>query len=97
MLPGAQVVKAFNTLFADTMTGAPVDGQPLTMFVASDHEEARNEALNLGTQLGYETVDAGPLRNARYLEPMGELLIQLGYGQGLGTRLGFALRNGSST
>jgi predicted dinucleotide-binding enzyme len=36
----------------------------------------------------------GPLLNARYLEPMGELLIQLGYGQGLGTDLGFALQAG---
>ena len=38
-----------------------------------------------------EAVDAGPLRNARYHEPLGVLNIQLGYGLGMGTEVGFRL------
>ena len=36
-------------------------------------------------------MDAGPLRNARLLEPMGAMNIQLGYALGLGTGIGFSL------
>lgn len=46
--------------------------------------------LTLGAsclRLGFDVVDAGPLRNARYLEPMAGLNIYLGYGAGLGTAI----------
>ena len=43
--------------------------------------------------MGLTTILAGPLSNARYLEPMAELMIQLGYGLGHGDRIGFALRD----
>jgi predicted dinucleotide-binding enzyme len=35
-------------------------------------------------------VDAGPLANARYTEPLGMLLVQLAYAEGLGPRIGVA-------
>jgi len=85
-LPGARVVKAFNTLFASTL-GTP----GLFLPVASDDEAAKKTVLELGTQLGFDAVDAGPPTNARYLEPAVELLIQLAYGQGMGAGIGFTL------
>ncbi|MGH3930751.1 MAG: NAD(P)-binding domain-containing protein [Pseudonocardiaceae bacterium] len=36
---------------------------------------------------GFEPVDAGPLKNARYIEPMGMLFLQLAYGQQMGTSI----------
>lgn len=36
-------------------------------------------------------VDAGPLSLARYTEPLGMLLVQLAYVQGMGARIGAAL------
>lgn len=35
--------------------------------------------------LGFEVIFAGPLKNARYLEPLAGLNIYLGYGAGQGT------------
>jgi predicted dinucleotide-binding enzyme len=37
--------------------------------------------------MGWNTVDAGGLVNARYLEPLAGLNIYLGYGAGLGTSI----------
>ncbi len=39
--------------------------------------------------IGFDPMDAGPLRNARWLEMLGYLNIQLGYDQELGTDAGF--------
>jgi predicted dinucleotide-binding enzyme len=46
-------------------------------------------------RMGFDPVDAGPLQNARYLEPLSLLNIHLGRVLGFGTHIGFALlRNG---
>lgn len=37
--------------------------------------------------MGFEVVDAGGLKNARYLEPLAGLNIYLGHGAGLGTAI----------
>ncbi|MCA2010265.1 F420-dependent NADP oxidoreductase [Cereibacter sphaeroides] len=85
-LPGASVVKAFNTIFAQHYaTGLQIDGRPLQTFVASDDAVARERVKKLATEIGLVTVDAGPLKNARYLEPLGFLNIQFGYVLGQGT------------
>ncbi len=41
--------------------------------------------------LGFDAIDAGPLRNARYLEPLSLLNIHLGRVLDYGTRIGFSL------
>ena len=86
-VPGAQVVKAFNTLFAQVLADGPLfaDNQRGSVFVASDSERAKQTAVSLARSLGWNTVDAGGLVNARYLEPLAGFNIYLGYGAGLGT------------
>ncbi|WP_437882050.1 NADPH-dependent F420 reductase [Pseudomonas sp. LRF_L74] len=86
-VPEVQLVKAFNTLFAQVLADGPLfaDGQRGSVFVASDSERARQSAISLALSLGFDSIDAGPLRNARYLEPLAGLNIYLGYGAGLGT------------
>jgi len=86
-VPGAEVVKAFNTLFAQVLDGGADfgGGQKLSVFVASDSERAKQSAVALAESMGFQVVDAGGLKNARYLEPLAGLNIYLGYGAGLGT------------
>lgn len=86
-LPGTEVVKAFNTVFAQVLNdGADFgSGQLVTVFYAGDSERAKQTAKLLAESMGFKTVDAGGLKNARYLEPLAGLNIYLGYGAGLGT------------
>ena len=88
-VPGAEVVKAFNTVFAQVLAeGADFGaGQKVTVFYAGDSERAKQTASVLAESMGFETVDAGGLKNARYLEPLAGLNIYLGYGAGLGTSI----------
>lgn len=90
-LPQARVVKAFNTVFAQHMDSGKVGTTPITALVAADDAAAKQTVVTLASDLGFETVDAGPLKNARLLEPVGFLNIQLGYMLGLGTQIGFKL------
>jgi predicted dinucleotide-binding enzyme len=71
------VVKAFNTTFARTMDTGQAQGEPLTLFCAGDDPEAKEEVYALGKGIGFDPVDAGDLRNARWLEPMGYLNMQV--------------------
>ena len=88
-VPGIEVVKAFNTVFASLLAeGADLGGgRKLTVFVASDSARAKLAAVTLARGIGFEVVDAGGLQNARYLEPLAGLNIYLGYGAGLGTSI----------
>lgn len=86
-IPGAHVVKAFNTLFAQVLAqGATLaDGSKATVFYAGDFEPAKQSVKALAESLGFATADAGGLKNARYLEPLAGLNIYFGYGAGRGT------------
>jgi predicted dinucleotide-binding enzyme len=70
LLPGAPVVKAFNTTGFENMTTARDRQTKAAMFVAGDDVDAKRVALDLATQIGFEPYDAGPLANANVLEDM---------------------------
>lgn len=86
-VPEALVVKAFNTLFAQVLAeGADFgNGRKASTFVASDSERAKQTVTALAESMGFDVINAGGLKNARYLEPLAGLNIYLGYGAGLGT------------
>jgi predicted dinucleotide-binding enzyme len=88
---GAKVVKAFNTQFAQHMDTGAVGGQQLTTFVAADDATAKAQVIQMARDIGFDVVDAGPLQNARLLEPLGYFNIQMGYVLGLGTQIGLKL------
>lgn len=90
-LPRARIVKAFNTVFAQNQGTGSVGKEQLTAFIAGDDSGAKETVMNLARDLGFDPLDAGPLKNARYLEPMAVLLINLGYSMGMGTGIGFKL------
>jgi predicted dinucleotide-binding enzyme len=92
-LSGASVIKAFNAIFASVLAdhaGGKTTSIPI--FVAGDDETAKDKVLDLVRDMGLEAIDGGALSNARYLEPMTEMMIQLGYGLGHGDRIGFVLQ-----
>lgn len=88
-VPGAKVVKAFNTVFAQVLeAGADFgNGNRATVFYAGDDDHAKQTAQTVAESLGFDAVDAGPLRHARYLEPLAFLNIYFGYGAGHGTSI----------
>ena len=94
-VPKARVVKAFNTVFAQHMDTGRLGDKLLTAFAASDDASAKASVLDLAREIGFDAVDAGPLRNARLLEPLAFLNVQLGYVLGMGTQIGFKLLHGS--
>jgi 8-hydroxy-5-deazaflavin:NADPH oxidoreductase len=92
--PKARIVKAFNTVFAQHMDSGRLGDLQLTALVAGDDAEAKNSVLGIARDIGFDAVDAGPLSNARLLEPLGYLNIQLGYVLGMGQQIGFKLHHG---
>jgi predicted dinucleotide-binding enzyme len=94
MLPKAHVVKAFNTVFAQNQSVGRIGNEQLTLFVVGDDAKAKQMVMQLGADIGFESVDGGPLKAARYLEPMGMFMISLGYVLGMGTKIGFKLIKG---
>ena len=88
---GARVVKAFNTTGAKNMLEPNYRGVALDMFICGDDEAAKRVVSGLAKDLGFATVDCGPLSNASLLENLALLWIQLAYSLGNGTDIGFAL------
>ena len=93
LAPGANVVKAFNTIFAETYhTDSQLFGSRRpTMFYCGDDSEAKSIVSKLINEVGFEFMDAGPLKSARFLEPLAMLMIQLGMVQGMGTNIAMNL------
>ena len=56
--------------------GSPdYDGQAATMLYAGDDEAAKQVAHQLAGDIGFDPIDAGPLANARLLEPLAMLWV----------------------
>jgi 8-hydroxy-5-deazaflavin:NADPH oxidoreductase len=88
-VPGLRLVKGFNTVFAQLLgNGAALPhGGKVTVFVAADDADAKATVTTLAQSMGFAVTDAGPLKNARYLEPLAGLNIYFGYGAGRGTAI----------
>jgi predicted dinucleotide-binding enzyme len=87
---GAHVVKAFNTTGAGNMAAAHGFKVKPMMPVAGDDAGAKAKVMRLAEDLGFEAVDAGPLKAARLLEPMAVFWIKQAFG-GRGVEFAFAL------
>ncbi len=92
--PGAKVVKAFNTAFAELYhSDTRLFGlRMVTMFYCGDDAEAKKTAAKFISSTGFTPIDCGPLKCARYLEPIAMLMIQLGRGMGMGTDIALTIQ-----
>ena len=88
---GASVFKTLNTTGFSNMANPVFNGVKSVMFVAGDDVANKPKVINLVGDLGFEVIDAGPLRNARLLEAHAMLWIDLALVRGQGRDFAFAL------
>ncbi len=90
-LTKAAVVKIFNTTGYPNMANPDYHGQRATMFYCGDDDNAKRIAARLASDLGFDPVDAGPLKHARMLEELAVLWITLALKQGYGVNMAFRM------
>lgn len=73
--PGAKVVKAFGTLGSNAIDDPSTVGGAVSVPIASDDREAKEKVAAITAELGFDPIDAGPLRMARTIEAMQNLLL----------------------
>jgi len=81
-LPAARIVSAFNTIPSEVLFGvfAARDKRPRPSLVyCGDDQSAKKVTAALMHDLGFDPLDAGLLRIARYTEPFALLVAQLAY------------------
>ncbi|MHA2281919.1 MAG: NADPH-dependent F420 reductase [Promethearchaeota archaeon] len=88
---GAKIVKAFNSLGAENLTKLQFGAQNASTFICGDDLDAKSIVRKLGEEIGFDVIDAGTLENARLIEPLAMLWINLAYKQGMGTDIAFKL------
>jgi 8-hydroxy-5-deazaflavin:NADPH oxidoreductase len=91
LAPGARVVEALP-IFAEVLNSPShrFGDRQATVFYTGDDAAAKQIVAGLLTEIDVESIDAGSLKNSRYVEPAMMLLIQLAYTQQLGS-VGFKL------
>jgi hypothetical protein len=87
--PGAHVVKAFNTVGFNVMANPRFGDAAAAMFYCGDDKQAKSTVHQLALDLGFDAHDAGPLTQARLLEPFALLWISLALVHGYGREIGF--------
>lgn len=75
LAPGASVVKAFNTIYYTVMAHPATAGGTVSVLISGDDAAAKARVAGLAKGIGFEPIDVGPLRTARYTEAMALLLV----------------------
>jgi 8-hydroxy-5-deazaflavin:NADPH oxidoreductase len=91
-IPTARVVSAFNTLPSEVLFSVfehASDSPRPSVVYCGDDSGAKELAARLIIDAGFEPVDAGPLRIARYTEPFALLVAQLAYEDTRGPALAY--------
>jgi hypothetical protein len=91
-LPRAHVVCAFNTVPSEVLFGvyeAERKKHRPSLVYCGDDEDAKKRTAELIRDVGFDPVDAGPLRIARYTEPFALLVGQLAYEGEAGPELAY--------
>ncbi len=86
-----KVVKAFNAIGAKVLNNLIFDSERADLFMCGDDRHAKEIVEKLATDIGFEVVDVGPLVNARILERLALLWIELAFKQQLGPNIAFKL------
>lgn len=88
--PQARWISAFNTspseAFADVFANRNKEPRPQLLYYGDDWE-AKEMVAGLIADIGFEPLDAGPLRTARFVEPFAMVTAELAYEQPGGPKL----------
>ena len=90
--PRAEVVSAFNNVPSEVLFGVfEARGKviPPSMVYCGDTQVGKDIGATLIRDVGFDPIDAGPLRNARYTEPLAVLVAHLAYGGPEGPELAY--------
>lgn len=85
------VVKAFNTTGYNIMENPVLERRKSMMYFCGDDAAAKAIVKGLIEDVGFEPVDAGPLKNSRLLEHLALLWIYSAYQFGLGREFAFGI------
>jgi len=91
-LPETRIVSAFNTVPSEVLFGVYEARRRKTkpsLAYCGDDTRSKKIAARLIGDVGFEPVDAGPLRVARYTEPFALLVAQLAYQGAKGPELAY--------
>lgn len=91
-VPGAHVVSAFNTVPSEVLFGtyeARRKSRKPSLIYCGDHRRSKEVAATLIADAGFDPLDAGPLRLARYSEPFALLVAELAYEGKQGTEMAY--------
>ena len=88
-LPNSNVLKAFNTTFAATLSSKKVGDNQTTVLIAGDNADAKAKLAALVEAGGLAAIDAGSLKRAHELEAIGFLQLTLAVGEKVGWTGGF--------
>ncbi len=93
MIPKARVVSAFNTVPSEVLLSVFEARRKATrpsLVYCGDDSSSKRIAAELIRDVGFDPVDAGPLRIARYIEPFALLVAQLAYEEKGGPELAYS-------
>lgn len=82
LAPQARVVKAFNTLGAESIANLRFGGTNASTFMCGDNAAAKAVVRQLGEDIGFDVVDVGPLATAPLVESLAQLWVQISHSLG---------------
>ncbi|HEU5049894.1 MAG TPA: hypothetical protein VFU00_06180, partial [Gemmatimonadales bacterium] len=81
-VPRAAVVSAFGSIPSEVLFAVFEGrdrGMPPDLVYCGDDEDAKGLVAELIRDAGFDPLDVGPLRSARYIEPFAMLMARLAY------------------
>ena len=91
LLPGANVIKAFNHTGAGNIENPSYEDGTTLMLVAGDNLMSKQKTLSLISKLGFQGVDIGGLSEAKHLENLALFWIHMAYNTSVGPNHSLAL------
>jgi len=91
-VPDAEIVSAFNNIPSEVLFGvfeARGKATPPSMVYCGDKQRGKNITATLIRDVGFEPIDVGSLKNARYTEPLAMIIAHLAYGGPEGPELAY--------
>ena len=90
-VPTARLVRAFNTVPAEVMINPRFGEARASTYVCADDPLARLTVVRLARDIGFDAVDAGPLKSASAIDRLLAVWQVLAFEAGLGRNLAFQL------